>query len=104
MKRVLGVACQRPTLGAEGHRAGRAGLPDLVPALRPERVDVPLDVDDVERSAPRRILLPGALRGFGCAHARSCRATVGALTRDPPGLRSALTRRPQPGSRRGPLR
>src|SRR5215218_8811132 len=48
VERILLVAGQRPALGAEGHRPGRAPLPDLVPALRPKGVDVPVDVDDLK--------------------------------------------------------
>src|SRR5689334_1424359 len=40
VERVLDVARQRPAAGAEGHRACGAGLPDVVPALRPEGMHV----------------------------------------------------------------
>src|SRR5215210_622793 len=69
VQRVLDVPRQRPALRAEGHRPGRGGLPDLEPALRPEGMDVPVDVDDVEPPGRRRLLLPGALRGLLGAHA-----------------------------------
>src|SRR5512147_1531022 len=55
---ILDVPGQGPALGAERHRTGGTGFPDLVPALGAERVDVPVDVDDVERPAPRGRLLP----------------------------------------------
>src|SRR3954447_21790605 len=54
MERVFGVPGQGPALRAERHRAGCAGLPDLVPALSPEGVDVPLDVDDLQRPVAGR--------------------------------------------------
>src|SRR4029450_1051029 len=69
MEGVLDVSGQGPALGAEGHRAGCGRLPDLVPALRPEGVDMPFDVDDVERAFAWARLVPGALGGLRCAHA-----------------------------------
>src|SRR5215210_1863071 len=89
---ILDVPGQGPPFCAEGHRPRRGGLPDLVPALRSEGVDVPVDVDDVEGAATRSLLLPGSLSGFLGAHAPSSK------------LRGALTRPPRPGSPPAPPR
>src|SRR5919108_5833586 len=101
VERVLDVPGQRPALGAEGHRARGGGLPDLEPALGPERVDMPLDVDDLESAGRGRRLLPGALRRLLGAHAASLPAATNTAAESP---RWALTRPPLRGSRPGPPR
>src|SRR4249919_707620 len=68
VQRVLDVARQRPALGAERHRAGRAWLPDLVPAVRPERVDVPVDVDDLQYAVIAHAPTPGVRWARSRAH------------------------------------
>src|SRR5215211_1512358 len=89
---ILDVPGQGPPFCAEGHRPRRGGLPDLVPALRPEGVDVPVDVDDIEGAAAGSLLLPGPLGGFLSAHLPTSR------------VQPALTRPPRPGSPPGPPR
>src|SRR3954469_12578906 len=69
VERVLHVAGEGPPLGPERHRAGGAGLPDLVPALGPEGMDVPVDVEDVQGASAGRLLLPGPRGLVRRAHA-----------------------------------
>src|SRR5262245_27782089 len=59
VQRIVDVAGQRPALRSEGHRPGRRGLPDLVPALGAERIHVPVDIEHVH-GLRGRLLLRGA--------------------------------------------
>src|SRR5262245_19316834 len=90
VQRVIRVARQRPALRPERHRPGGSGLPYLVPALRPERVDMPLDVDDLERAVAR------------CIRHQAPHSQTAATNTAAESTVAALMRRPRPGSPPGP--
>src|SRR5919106_3665901 len=88
VERVLLVAGQRPALGAEGHRPSGAGLPDLVPALRPKGMDVPIDVYDLELAVRGTVSHQAAPPTASILSA----ATTRRPDRPPPNLRGGRSR------------